>query len=362
MSSLSEKEQKRYQRHLQMPNIGSSGQLKLKGTHALIIGCGGLGAACSLYLAAAGIGQITLVDGDTVELGNLQRQITFSESDIGNNKAIATQNRLQGINADIKITAIDNYLTEKNAGELIGNADIVLDCSDDFNVRYLINDSCLKHGKAWVYASVFQMSGQIALFTPGQTCFRCVFPATPENQADCNINGVLGILPGVLGTLQATLAIRKILNLAATHLDQLLLFEAGDMSLQSIALHQNANCICTKASANDSIPQQTCDKNTAMPEQNSLAAKDFDRYANNPEYQLIDVRSHDERNNFHLGGTHIPIDELTADHDKLDTKKKLLLYCQSGMRSQLACDQLNAAGFKALNVDGGIIEILKYRP
>lgn len=312
-------------------------------------------------MAAAGVGQITLLDSDTVELGNLQRQITFSEQDIGINKATATANRLQSLNSDINVTAITEHLNENNAEQLIDNADIVLDCTDDFAIRYLINDCCLALAKPWVYASVFQMSGQCSIFLPGKACFRCVFPNIPDNQTDCNLSGVLGVLPGVLGTLQTTLAIKYILNQRLDQDNQLLLFEASDMSLQSITFQKNSACDCTNISSANTTKIKLSKQEAYMPAHLSVAAKDFDRYASDPAYQLIDVRSLDERNTFHLGGTHIPIEELTPGHEQLDTKKKLLLYCQSGMRSQLACDQLNAAGFDALNVDGGIIDILKYR-
>ena len=218
MSLFTAKEYRRYVRHIQLPQVGVNGQLKLKQAHVVIVGCGGLGAPVSLYLAAAGIGKITLIDGDAVELSNLQRQITFSEQAIGLNKAQQTAERIRAINSDISIIAIDQHLDSGNADAIIQDGDLILDCSDNFSTRHLINRTCKRLAQPWIYASVFQFSGQCAVFSPYKHCYQCIYPRQPEQAIDCNSNGVLGTLPGFVGTLQANQAINYLLPVSYTHL------------------------------------------------------------------------------------------------------------------------------------------------
>ena len=370
MTGFSEKEHLRYTRHIQLPGVGTDGQQKLKQAQVLIIGCGGLGAPVSYYLAAAGVGKLTLVDADTVDLSNLQRQIIYTENDIGKPKASCSQQRLKQLNSDISIDAVCESLTPTNAVELISDADLVLDCTDNFNTRYLINDACKALGKYWLYASVYQFSGQCALFSPGGSCFRCLFPSAPIDAPDCNAAGVLGVLPGLLGTLQATEALRFLLGLPTAIENNLMLIETETLQFQKMALQTKAGCLCCQKGFNfnlhkydhtDYKPVCSSDKpvDTA-----SINAEQFDALCQRDDIQLIDVRDDNERAAFHLGGEHIPLAKInceTFDCSLLDKQKTLLLYCQSGVRSQLARDILLDKNLKALSIIGGIAQILKCR-
>ena len=376
MTKFSSQEYLRYTRHIQLSSIGVNGQSKLKNAHVLIVGCGGLGAPVSLYLAAAGIGNITLIDGDVVELSNLQRQITFSENDIGKSKAQCTQKRLQSLNSDILVTAINQPLSTDNAEALIKTADLVLDCTDNFSTRYLINDLCKLNNTAWIYASVYQSSGQCALFTPDQSCFRCLFPSPPQEALDCNSAGVLGVLPGLLGTLQATEALKVLAGTPSAISNTLLLVETDDMHFQKMALQQDKNCACCN---NDSFTfnPSSSDYQIQPPSSDvlihSIAAADFKEWKKRDDVLLIDVRDKNENEAFNLGGEHIPLHQLSssipaslalfvslASTASFDKKKTIILYCQSGVRSQQACQLLRDQNIEAFSVVGGIAQIIRY--
>jgi len=373
MTEFSSQEYLRYTRHIQLSSIGVNGQCKLKNSHVLIVGCGGLGAPVSLYLAAAGVGSMTLIDGDIVELSNLQRQITFSEQDIGKSKAQCTQQRLQALNSDIDVTAINEALSTDNAEALIKAADLVLDCTDNFATRYLINDLCKLNNTAWIYASVYQSSGQCALFTPDQSCFRCLFPRPPQDALDCNSAGVLGVLPGLLGTLQATEALKLLAGIPSAISNTLLLVETDSMHFQKIALQQDKNCsCCNKESPNfnslsASYKMQCVPIEMAM---HSITASEFKDWSKRDDVLLIDVRDKNENEAFNLGGEHIPLHQLSSSipvllaslvsTETLDKKKTIILYCQSGIRSQQACQLLRDQNIEAFSVIGGIAQIIRY--
>jgi adenylyltransferase/sulfurtransferase len=370
MTEFSHQEYLRYTRHIQLSSIGVNGQSKLKKSHVLIVGCGGLGAPVSLYLAAAGVGCITLIDGDVVELSNLQRQITFSENDIGKSKAECTQQRLQSLNSDIHITAINQPLSPDNAEALIKAADLVLDCTDNFATRYLVNDLCKLNNTAWIYASVYQSSGQCALFTPDQSCFRCLFPNPPLDALDCNSAGVLGVLPGLLGTLQATEALKVLAGTPSAISNTLLLVEADDMHFQKMALQQDKNCDCCN---NDSFAFDPLSSHYQIQDVSSdvymysIAAADFKEWSKRDDVLLIDVRDKNENAAFNLGGEHIPLHQLSSSTSaslesiaSLDKNKTIILYCQSGVRSQQACQLLRDQNIEAFSVAGGIAQIIRY--
>lgn len=362
MAEFSQKEYLRYSRHIQLPGVGIDGQLKLKSARVLIVGCGGLGAPVSLYLAAAGLGNITLIDGDSVELSNLQRQITFSEKDIGKNKALCTQQRLQQLNSDIQIDAIDQALSVDNAEALIQSADLVLDCTDNFPTRYLINDLCKINNTPWIYASVYQQSGQCALFTPQESCFRCLFPSPPKGELDCNAAGVLGVLPGLLGTLQATEALKYLADIPCSSVNTLLLVETSDMHFQKITLQKDSNCILCSDDNPVFDPSNNDYKlhcSAAEKSISSISAVDFEKWSQRDDIVLIDIREQHERDAFNLGGEHIPADQLLSSIAGKVENKTALLYCQSGVRSQKACELLLEKNIKALSVAGGIKEIIR---
>ena len=380
MNLFSEQEYLRYTRHIQLPGAGAAGQSKLKQAHVLIVGCGGLGAPVSYYLAAAGVGTITLVDNDTVDLSNLQRQITFTEADIGKSKALCTKLRLEQLNSDINIHAVDKALSLDNAAELIQAADLVLDCTDNFATRYLINDLCKVLGKRWIYASIYQFSGQCALFNPDQSCFRCIFPSAPSGDSapNCNTAGVLGVLPGLLGTMQASEALKLLLGLPSAISNTLMLVETDSMQFQKIALQQKSTCPCCSTEfrfnpdcadysgicATERISENA---NESASNTSVICAADFQQYHSRDDIVVVDVRNKAEHHAFNLGGLNIPLDELATPSEdinlagNLDKNKTLLLYCQSGIRSQQACHLLSAKNYKAISVEGGIVKILRHR-
>lgn len=362
MTHFNSQEFSRYTRHIQLGDIGVDGQCKLKSARVLIVGCGGLGAPVSLYLAAAGVGQLTLVDGDHVELSNLQRQVIFTEADIGLSKAICAQTRLKALNGHIEVNAVSERLSVDNAERLIQAADLVIDCTDNFATRYLINDVCKVHGKTWIYASVYQFSGQCALFTSEQTCFRCLFPKPPSNAPDCNSHGVLGVLPGLLGTIQATEAIKYLTGTASGIANTLLLVEADTMQMQKIQLRPDEDCPCCdnnfsfKPALADYQP--ACHTVRNEHDKYSLTAEEFNQHQCSKKFFLIDVRDKNEHDAFNLGGLHVPLNELEQRLDELPSNQKIIVYCQSGVRSTAAVQLLRQANLDAMSVNGGIAEII----
>ena len=226
----------RYTRHIQLPQVGAEGQSQLKNSTVLIVGLGGLGSPVSLYLAAAGVGHLILIDHDAVDISNLQRQIVFKEHQVDHNKAEAAAKALKELNSHIQISAITEGFTPDNAKHWIAQADLVLDCTDNFATRYLINDTCKQLGKSWVFASIHQFSGQCALFTPDGPCFRCLFPDYPHNVDDCNSAGVIGVLPGLLGCLQANETLKYLCSIESPLKGKLLLVDALQLQFHHIAL------------------------------------------------------------------------------------------------------------------------------
>ncbi len=357
-SEFSEREVLRYSRHLQLPQVGTTGQLQLKSAHALIIGCGGLGAPVAQYLAAAGVGRLTLVDGDVVELSNLQRQVTFSEGDIGLSKSAQTQKRLRTLNSDIDVCAVNQHLSVDNAEALFESADIVLDCTDNFAARYLINDVCKLKQLPWAYASIHQFSGQMALFEPEGPCFRCLFPRPPENVENCSAAGVLGVLPGILGTLQAAEALKYLLGMPPSLAGKLMMVEVADMQFQSFSLTQSDDCAvckgCTCLDKQSKYYATVCSSD-AKDATMEISAQDFiDLATDSDRSVLIDVRSLEEHSAFNLGGTNVPLDQLQEWLNKTDANKQLLFYCQVGARSAKACELAAKFKFSAKSLAGGI--------
>ena len=349
----------RYTRHIQLPQMGAEGQAKLKQSHVLIIGAGGLGSPVALYLAAAGVGRLTIVDGDSVELTNLQRQIIFSTQDIGKSKADVAREKLLALNPEINISAINKDFTLDNAKTLVEQADLVLDCTDNFETRYLLNDTCLEVKKPWLFASIFQFSGQCALFVPDSVCFRCLFPEMPTNALDCNSAGVLGVLPGLLGTIQANEAIKFLVDLPCPLENTLLIVEAIDLTIKKIHLRKNPECVCAgSGEVNAKNYQRVC-----VSDLDGLAEINARQLAEKPaeSYQLIDVRTQAEREGFNIGGQHIPLDGLHENIQTINTNSELIIYCQSGARSAKAVELLKEKGIKSLSLHGGIAEWLKHQ-
>lgn len=363
-ATFSKREWLRYTRHIQLPQIGANGQSTLKNSHVLIVGAGGLGSPVSFYLAAAGVGKISLIDHDSVDLSNLQRQILFTQDDISHPKAQRGAQRLRALNPDIEIIDINTALTKDIARPHIEAADLVLDCTDNFATRYLINDLCSQTQTPWIYASIHQFSGQCALFTPQSACFRCLFPDKPIGVADCNSAGVLGVLPGLLGTLQANEALKFLVGLATPLENTLLLVDALDLHFQQITLAKNPECPCCFPHAHADTHQQLSDYYQAEPCETSLdktqiSAEAFHRRREEKNCCVIDVRTKEERQAFHLGGKHISLANLEFSLDMLEKDKTYLMLCQSGIRSVKAQQYLQEQGYFALSVEGGLLKILK---
>ncbi len=353
--AFSDRERERYQRHLQLPGFAAAGQATLRRSHALVVGLGGLGCPAALYLAAAGVGRLTLVDGDTVSLSNLQRQILFTEDDLGANKAQAAARHLAARNSDISVTATASPLDVDNAPALLESADIVLDCTDNFHTRYLVNDVCHYLDKPWVYASVLGFAGQLALFRKAGGCFRCLFPELGETP-DCNQAGVLGAVPGILGTQQALMAIRF---LSGLHDNQARLhsFDGLGMQLRSINLTVSPECpLCSGRQTFHDRGADYAAQCAPEPAGYTLAAADFTRFVDEWQPLLVDVRSAAEHSAGNLGGHNIPLEHLTVEIDLVaDDDRPIVLYCQSGIRSAGAVQVLLDKGLEnVLSLAGGV--------
>ncbi len=351
----------RYLRHVQLPGFGAEGQLRLKNAHVLIVGMGGLGSPVSLYLAAAGVGKLTIFDGDEVDITNLQRQVLFAEGDVGKPKVEVAKEKLNALNSDININAKNEHFSASVDIPALGEIDLVLDCTDNFPTRYLINDICVQYQLPWVYASVHQYAGQCAFFAPGDACFRCLFPESPTNIDDCNAAGVIGVLPGLLGLLQANEALKYLAGQSVELKNTLLLFDAARLSMQKIALKADKNCCCRQhgfaVDANSDDYVFECKTENSHPIEINCAV--FNRQREKEKTIVLDVRSDQERQAFHIGGQHIPVDELEQRLSELAPGEYYLCYCQSGGRSLRAAETLIKSGKNALSLEGGLGAWLK---
>ena len=338
-TSLSEQQLERYQRHLQLPNFGSAGQCKLSQAKVVIVGMGGLGCPVALYLTAAGVGQITLVDGDQVSLSNLQRQVLFTEANIGNNKAEAAATHLQERNSQLHIIAIQEPLTQSNAAQIVQTADLVIDCSDNFYARYLINDTCHQQGIAWIYASVLQQQGQVALFEPQFSCFRCLFPRL-NSAPDCNQAGVLGVLPGILGSMQASLAIQYLSDSKLPTNNQLTQISNWPLQMRTIELAQAPDCkLCHGQATAQELQEDYHTRPTTDLESLLLSAKDLATMQHSAAVILIDVRQEEEHKKHNIGGINIPLSRLKEEFE-IQPQASYAFYCETGKRSLYAVEQL----------------------
>jgi adenylyltransferase/sulfurtransferase len=369
----------RYTRHIQLANFGITGQKKLKQSHLVIIGAGGLGCPAALYLAAAGVGKITLVDGDQVDITNLQRQVGFDMTMLGQNKAEALKTRLCQLNPDIELVAKTDDLSLDNAQSIIQSADLVLDCTDNFATRYLINDVCYQLSKPWIMASIGEFYGQSSLFVPSHSinsdnisgaCFRCLFPQQPDNIKDCNSAGVLGVLPGMLAMYQTAEAIKFLVGLETPLQGNLLIIDAITMTQNKFKLQKNSDChLCSQSKEKIDLSlfsedyQRTCDSDKTEPM--NITPKEFERYQHNQNLAasgvvLLDVRTSAEREGYHIGGLHIPLDQLEQRLAELKPDKHYLVYCQSGVRGLKASKLLSQKGFSRVNnLQGGLLAWLK---
>jgi sulfur-carrier protein adenylyltransferase/sulfurtransferase len=367
-AALSRDEILRYSRHLIMPEVGMEGQLKLKQAKVLAIGTGGLGAPLGLYLAAAGVGRIGLVDFDSVDFTNLQRQILFSTDDVGRPKIEAAAHRLQSLNPEIQIDRFETHLSSENALDIMKDYDIVVDGTDNFPTRYLVNDACVLLGKPNVYGSIFRFEGQVSIFgAPDGPCYRCLYPEPPPPGLvpSCAEGGVLGVLPGIVGAIQAAETLKLIIGRGEHLIGRLLLFDALAMRFRELKLRKNPDCpVCgthpTVAKLIDYAEfcgirgEEAPAPQTTVPE---ITPRDLKaRLDRGDDLFILDVREPHEYQICNLGGHLIPLGDLSRRVSELDSSREIVAHCRSGKRSAEAVEFLRKAGFrKLLNLKGGIL-------
>jgi sulfur-carrier protein adenylyltransferase/sulfurtransferase len=366
---LTHEEIRRYSRHLIMPEVGLAGQKRLKAASVLLIGTGGLGSPLGMYLAAAGIGKIGLVDYDVVDETNLHRQVVHGTSSVGKLKVESARARMLDINPDIEVVPYNVPFTSENAMEIARPYDIIIDGTDNFPTRYLTNDVCVLLGKPNVYGSIFRFEGQAAVFYAKEgPCYRCLFPEPPPPGLvpSCAEGGVLGILPGTIGTIQATEAIKLILGIGNTLVGRLLLYDALAMTIDEVKLRKNPKCaVCGENPTIDhlidyeefcGVPGHDHDDESAGAGWDISPADLSQRLESGSPVRMIDVREPHEWDISHIEGAQlIPLGSLAARMNELDSAEDIVLVCKSGARSARALELLRTAGFRKLkNLKGGV--------
>ncbi|MBE0408809.1 MAG: molybdopterin-synthase adenylyltransferase MoeB, partial [Anaerolineales bacterium] len=354
LPQLSHSEIKRYSRHLLMPEVGLDGQRKLKAASVLVIGTGGLGSPVSLYLAAAGVGRIGLVDYDVVDYSNLQRQVIHGTSGLGSLKVESARQRMLDLNPDIQVDIYNEPFTSESAMRIAEPYDILVDGTDNFPTRYLVNDVCVLTGKANVYGSIFRFDGQVSVFDARRgPCYRCLFPEPPPPGLvpSCAEGGVLGVLPGTIGTLQATEALKLILGVGEVLIGRLLLYNALDMSFEFVNLRKNPDCKICSADPEVTelidyeefcgVPGHDHDEGSAGEGWDITPAELADRLRAGNSIRLVDVREPHELEISRLEGAQlIPLGHLAARMHELDSTNERVLFCKSGARSARALELL----------------------
>jgi molybdopterin/thiamine biosynthesis adenylyltransferase/rhodanese-related sulfurtransferase len=366
-TALSNEEILRYSRHLIMPEVGMEGQQKLKAAKVLCIGTGGLGSPLALYLTAAGVGTLGLVDFDVVDYTNLQRQIIHSTPDVGRPKLDSAAEKLRALNPYVDIRKFETRLTSANALEMFRDFDVIADGTDNFPTRYLVNDACVLTGKPNVYGSIFRFEGQASVFaTKHGPCYRCLYPEPPPPGLvpSCAEGGVLGILPGLVGVIQATEAIKLILGAGEPLIGRLLMVDALAMSFRTLKLRKNPEC--PACGAHPTIKklidyEQFCGIPAAGQAEPTVNANDMTpeelkrRLDAGEDLFVLDVREPNEYQIANLGGYLIPLGDLPKRVNELDSSREIVAHCKMGGRSAKAVDFLRQAGFKKVrNLAGGI--------
>ena len=367
-ATLSKDEILRYSRHLIMPEVGMDGQLKLKQAKVLCVGAGGLGSPLALYLAAAGVGTLGIVDFDIVDYTNLQRQVIHGTSDVGRKKLDSAADTLTEINPNVEVRKFDTRLSSANALELFREFDIIVDGTDNFPTRYLVNDACVLTGKPNVYGSIFRFEGQASVFaTKDGPCYRCLYPEPPPPGLvpSCAEGGVLGILPGLLGIIQATETIKLILGSGEPLIGRLLLVDALGMRFRELKLRKNLDCpVCgTNPTVTALIDyHQFCGIRgeeapsviAGIPEIQPEELKR--RLVAGEEIYVLDVREPHEYQICNIGGHLIPLGDLPKRIHELDSSQEIVVHCKGGTRSAKAVEFLRQSGFsRASNLAGGIL-------
>jgi len=361
---LSKEEQARYSRHILLPEVGAAGQDTIKQAKILIVGMGGLGSPAAIYLAAAGVGTLGIVDFDKVESSNLQRQIIHTTGDIGKKKTDVAKNHIQSINPNVNVIIYDEKLTSNNALQIIKNYDIVVDGSDNFPTRYLVNDACVLQKKPNIYGSVFRFDGQTTVFNyDNGPCYRCLFPNPPPADAvpNCAEAGVLGVLPGIIGTIQATETLKIILGQGDILSGRFLVYNALSMKFREYKLGKNKSCLV--CGDNPTITElqdyeQFCNGREIKEE---ITVKELKRMIDNDEkFELVDIREDVEQDICKIKDAKLTsfteiLNGNTKIFDSMDKNKKIVLFCHTGQRSAYVLNILKEKGFgDLLNVVGGI--------
>jgi molybdopterin/thiamine biosynthesis adenylyltransferase/rhodanese-related sulfurtransferase len=360
--SLDREEIHRYSRHLLLPELGMEGQQRIKGTRALLVGAGGLGSPAALYLSAAGIGHLTLVDFDVVDVTNLQRQVLHGTRDVGRLKVESARDRLRDLNPHVSVEIVSDRLDAGNALGLVSGHDLVLDGTDSFATRYLLSDACVLAGKPNVHASIYRFEGQATvLSTPDAPCYRCLYPSPPApgEVPSCSEAGVLGVLPGLLGTIQATEALKLAAGVGQLLSGRLLLVDALSMRFRTMQVRRDPRCPACGTREIRELREESAacatDSWNAVPEIDpaELAA----RLRTGEPVQLLDVReAHEWEVSRIPGARQAPMSRLEGAFGGLDPARDTVLYCRSGVRSQEAGRRLVAAGFtRVFSLAGGIL-------
>jgi adenylyltransferase/sulfurtransferase len=376
LPTLSNEEIKRYSRHLIMPEVGMDGQRKLKAGSVLCIGAGGLGSPAAMYLAAAGVGRIGIVDFDVVDFSNLQRQIMHQTPDVGRPKLDSAYDRLHGLNPNVEVVKHDAALSSENALDLFAEYDVILDGTDNFPTRYLVNDACVILKKPNAYGSIFRFEGQASVFgSPGGPCYRCLYPEPPPPGLvpSCAEGGVLGVLPGVIGVIQATEAIKLITGIGEPLVGRFLIYDALRMRFRELKLRRDPECpvcgdrptvtrlidyeqFCGIRPAAEPVAAAAVAGGSRPGEITAVELKS--RLDRGDRLRIIDVR---EPNEYQInkipGSTLIPLGEIPQRYRELDPNEEYVLQCKVGGRSAKAADFLRSVGFrKVLNLKGGILD------
>ena len=366
-NSLSNEEIRRYSRHLIMPEVGMNGQRKLKTSSVLMIGAGGLGSPAGLYLTAAGVGRIGIVDFDTVDESNLQRQVLYTTDQVGKPKLEMARDRLHGLNPHVQIDTYQTHLSSENALDIFTGYNLVVDGTDNFQTRYLVNDACVIKGIPNVYGSIFRFEGQASVFgLDDGPCYRCLYPEPPPPGLvpSCAEGGVFGVLPGIVGSIQANEAIKLLTGIGNPLKGRLLLFDALKMTFRELKLRKNPDCpVCGDSPAQKELIdyEQFCGIDTSWSQykrdaEYEIEVEELKTLLNNGNKPvIIDVREKNEYDIANLGGRLIPLQELPRHLDELDPSREIIVHCKMGGRSQQAVELLKSAGFRKIrNLVGGI--------
>lgn len=357
---LSLEEKLRYNRHLIMPEIGIEGQKKIKNASVLIVGVGGLGSPAALYLAAAGVGKLGLIEDDVVNISNLQRQIIHSTNDVGKKKLHSAQKKIIALNPHTEVVVQENRLSSENALKTISDYDVVIDCTDNFPTRYLINDACALLKKPTVYGSVYRFEGQVSVFYAQQgPCYRCLYPSPPSEEQipNCTEGGVIGVLPGIIGSLQALETMKLIIGKGDVLIGKLLLFDGLETQFHKIKVKKNQDCaLCGKHPTIHSLIDYEAFCHSISDNRKGITLEELrNKLKANEPIQLLDVRELHEYREYNIGGIHIPLNELPERINELNPGKEIIVCCKSGTRSAIAATMLTEKGFTNVkNLIGGL--------